>query len=237
MERKFISTLLLGILLLFQSCQVQISNDRRILITGNIVDSSNNPLSNISVRCGTKGEILGETVSDANGHFQFTSLESDSYYSLDIMVNLQSNAYDWGSNYNTELIENTAYSAKHYYVDLNDFRDREKSSYNLRRIELKEPAELLFLLNNIPGDNNTLSFILEYEKTICEIDLNSIDHETCLVIEDTNRQLDENSSNTQFNLKSQLGTTVIFKYILNNDPEQTISIPLTNSENTYVFEY
>lgn len=226
--------LLLGILLLFQSCEVQVTNDRRILITGNIIDSSNNPLSNISVLCGTKGEILGQTYSDDNGNFRFTSLESDSYYPLDIMVNLKSTRYDWGGGYSEDQIENTDYSAKHYF---NNFPERTNSSYNLGRIELKEPAQFLLFLNNIPGDNNTLRFTLEYETTICNIDLNRNDPETCVVMEESNRQLDENSSNIQINLESQLGTTVDFKYILNDEPEQTISIPLSNSENTYVFEY
>ncbi|MDC8000876.1 carboxypeptidase-like regulatory domain-containing protein [Aequorivita todarodis] len=238
MKRKnLILFLLFATILLFQSCEVQILDDSRILVKGNLVDSNNNPLPNIAVRCQSYGEILGETRSDANGQFQFTSLESENNYPLNIMINLKSSGYDYyvgGYNY-YELTENPDYSAKKYF---NDAYNRSNSStYNLGQIQLNEAAHLTILFTNIPGDNNRVAYKLEFQSAVCAIDLNSNNTEDCLIADDYYNQLDINSTNFQTNLDSQLGTTVLLKYILNEQPEQTISIPLTNLENTYVFEY
>lgn len=210
-------------------------DDRRILVKGNIVDSENNAVPNISIRCQVYGEILGETISDANGQFQFTSLEAESEYSLNISVNMKPNDYYYyEGGYNLNLIENSNYTAKQYS---NNLRNRSASTYNLGQIQLNKAANLNILFNNVPGDNNRVAYKLEYQSAICEIDLNANNTENCLIHENYYQQLDINSTNFQTMIDSQLGTTVILKYILNSQPEQTISIPLTNTENTYVFEY
>lgn len=235
MKKIYMSQLLLlGVFLLFQSCQVQIMDNRRILISGTIVDNDNNPIPNISVRSQTHGEILGETVSDANGQFQYTSLESETNYPFDIMVNLKTYSSGWYGDNNSWLLENSNYSAKNYY---NYSRNRNQSHYSLGAIQLSAPAQFSLFLNNIRGDNNTVSFKLEYETAICKIDLNIGDLENCYFEDESYRRLDQNTENFEINLESRLGTTLLFKYKLNNDPEQTISIPLTNPENSYVFEY
>lgn len=234
MKRKYLfQSLFLGILLLLQSCDPQIMDDRRILVKGNIVDSANNPIPNISVRCQSYGTILGQAVSDANGQFQFTSLEVESYNGLNIMVNMISSSYYYEGGYGYDLIENPTYSAKQYFSNV---QNRAATTYNLGKIQLNEAATLAILFNNIPGDSNTVAYKIEYESAICQIDLNN-DSEDCYFDNDYYQQLDINTSNFQTNLNSQLGTAVILKYILNNEPEQSISIPLTNLENTYVFEY
>lgn len=223
------------------SCEPEIMDDRRILVKGNIVDSENNPIPNISVRTQSYSRILGQAVTDANGNFKFTSLEVEDYNSLNIMVNIKAgNYYEDGGyiyyegGYNYDLTENPDYSAKQYF---NNFQNRPAATYNLEKIQLNEAARLAVLFTNIPGDNNTVAYKLEYDSAICLIDLNINDSEECHFDDDFYQQLDINSTNFQINLNSQLGTTVLFKYILNNEPEQTISIPLANLENTYVFEY
>ncbi len=235
MKRKYtVQLLLLGILLFFQSCDIDIQNNHRILVKGNIVDSANNPIPNISVRCETYGSTLGETVSDANGAFQFTSLEAENDYPLDIVVNMQSYGYTSGGGYSYGYLENTNYSAKHYY---NNSRIRRNSSYDLGQIELSEIALLTIFFNNVRGDNNIVAYKFEYESAICQIDLGSNNSENCQFSDDYYNQLDPNSPNLQTDLYGKIGTTVFLKYILNNQPERTISIPLINPETTYVFEY
>jgi hypothetical protein len=236
MNRKhLIQFLLLGVLFLLQSCDPQIMDDRRILVKGNIVDSENNPVANIAVRCQTYGLVLGEARSDANGQFQFTSLDAESYNGLNIMVNMKSNDYYYEDGHSYDLTENPAYSAKQYF---DNFTNRPAKTYNLGQIKLNDAAQLTVFFNNIPGDNNNVAYKMEYDSAICQIDLNVPNSEDCNYEEyNYYQQLDINTANFQTNIKSQLGSTVIFKYILNNEPEQTISIPLTNTENTYVFEY
>lgn len=238
MKKTYLLPLLLfGVILLLQSCDPQIKDDSRILIKGSLVDSNNNPLPNISVRCQSSYIILGESYSDANGQFEFTSLETETNNSLNIMVNLKTDGYDFyvgGYNY-YEMTENPDYSAKKYF---NNAINRKTSiTYNLGQIQLNEAAHLELLFTNIPGDNNRVAYKLEFQSAVCAIDLNLNNPEDCLVNEDYYNQLDINSTNFQINLDSQLGTSVLLKYILNDEPEQIITIPLTNLENTYVFEY
>lgn len=234
MKRLYLlQILLIWILLLFQSCDVQVMDDHRILIKGRIVDSENNPLQNISVRTKTYGAILGESLSDANGEFQFTSLESKDYNPTNIAVNIKPNKY-YSGDYDLDLIENPVYTAKQYF---NDLFNRKAVTYNLGQIQLNEAASLKVFFNNIPGDNNRVAYKFEYQSAICEIDLNDSTSENCLFDFEYYQQLDINSNDFESIFYSQLGTTVLLKYILNNEPEQTISIPLTNLENTYVFEY
>ncbi|AFL81942.1 hypothetical protein Aeqsu_2485 [Aequorivita sublithincola DSM 14238] len=240
MKRKYFFTFLfLSFILTLQSfqCEPEIKDDSRILIKGSLVDSNNNPLPNISVRCQSSYIILGESYSDANGQFQFTSLETETNNPLNIMVNLKTDGYNYyGGGYNNyELTENPNYSAKKYF---NDAINRKTSTtYNLGQIKLNEAAHLNLLFTNVPGDNNRVAYKLEFQSAVCAIDLNVNNPEDCLIDEEYYNQLDINSTSFQTNLDSQLGTSVLLKYILNDEPEQTITIPLTNLENTYVFEY
>lgn len=236
MKRKCLfPILLLNALLLLQSCDPQIMDDRRILVKGTILDTSNNPVPNINVRCQTYGLILGEAKSDANGKFQFTSLDAETYESFNILVNMKKDSYYYGETYYFESTENPAYSAKQYISTSNN---RPAKTYDLGSIQLNDVAQLTVLFNNIPGDNNSVAYKFEYDSAVCQIDLEVPNSEDCN-FEDSNyyQQLDINTANFQTNLNSQLGSTVIFKYILNNEPEQTIYIPLSNTENTYVFEF
>ncbi|WP_026449782.1 carboxypeptidase-like regulatory domain-containing protein [Aequorivita capsosiphonis] len=226
--------LLLGILLLFQSCDIRVMDDHRILIKGSVVDGENNPIPNIPIRSHAYSEIFGETLTDANGNFEFTSLEAENYYRLEIGVNIKTNIYYYDGGYSYDLTENPDYSGKQYFKDS---RDRNASTYNLGKIQLNKAARLTILFNNTPGDNNAVAYKIEYQSAICEIDLNHNNPEDCFVNDDYYQQLDINTSNFQNTFNSQLGSTVLLKYILNNEPEQTIAIPLTNTDNTYVFEF
>lgn len=236
MKIKYISRLMLimGVLLLFQSCEIRVMDDHRILIKGSVVDGENNPIPNIPIRSHAYSEIFGETLTDANGKFEFTSLEAENYYRLEIGVNIKSNIYYYDGGYSYDLTENPDYSGKQYF---NDTRSRNATTYNLGEIQLNKAARLTILFNNIPGDNNAVAYKVEYQSAICEIDLIRNDPENCLVNDDYYQQLDINTPNFQTTFNSQLGSNVLVKYILNNEPEQTISIPLTNTDNTYVFEF
>lgn len=244
MKRKYFGQILIiSALLLFQSCHIQIENNRRITISGTVVDSQGSPISNISIRSEVFGEVIGASVSDENGKFEFVSLEAQSSKGLDILVNVKPSSYEYDNyyygfdnDYGTGLPENDEYSGKRYF---NPSSNREESSYNLGRIQLNEIATLSLFLNNLPGDENVVSYYLEYTNDVCKIDVNlESSPDECVITQgDYITVLDPESQNTQVNLQSQLGTSVFFKYQLNNQPEQTISIPLTNSENSYVFEY
>ncbi len=227
--------LFFGLALLFQACDPQIMDDRRILVKGTILDTNNNPIQNIQVSCQTYGLVLGSAKSDANGKFEFTSLDTESYNGLNILVNMKEGVYYFDEPYNFEVPENHLYSAKQYYT--ND-TGRTAKVYDMGAIKLNDAAQLTVFFNNIPGDNNSVAYKFEYDSALCKIDLDVPNSEDC-AFEDYNyyQQIDINTANFQTNINSQLGTTVLFKYILNNEPEQTISIPLNAIESTYVFEY
>lgn len=225
--------LLVGVWL--QSCDPQIMDDRRILVKGSILDAQNNPVPNIKVRCQTYALVLGEAVSDANGQFQFTSLDAESYNGLNIMVNMKSGSYYYDDDFYYDAIDNPAYSAKHYYTTETN---RPAQTYDLGTVKLNDAAQLTVFFNNLPGDNNSVTYKFEYDGSICKTDLTSPESENCDLDDNDYYQLiDSSTENFQVDINSQLGTTVLLKYAFNNEPEQTISIPLINTENTYVFEY
>lgn len=244
MRRRYLShCLLFSALLFFHSCHIQIENDRRIAISGTVVDNEGSPLPNITIRSEVLGEVIGSSVSDENGNFDFVSLEAQGNFGLDILVNVKPSSYgyddyyfDLGYDYNTGLPENSQYSGKRFY---NPFTSRDRSNYDLGRIQLNEIATLNLFLNNLSGDDNVVAYYLEYTNDVCLIDINEENTpDECMIFQGEYVViLDPMSQNTQIELQSQLGTTVFLKYQLNGAPEQTISIPLTKTENTYVFEY
>lgn len=232
----------LGALFLFQSCHIQIENNRRIVVKGSVADAAGNPIENISIFTKRYGETLGASISDANGNFQFVSLEAEGSGGLSIMVNLKPSNYGYddyyynsNQGYNSEQLQNADFSGTIYF---NDDINRTRSIYDLGQIQLNKIAALKLILKNSPGDANTISYSLEYAAPICQIDVNAPNgQEECQIIDDYYPVLDPTSENVEINLESQLGTNVLFKYQLNNQPEQTVSIPLTNPQNSYVFEY
>lgn len=227
MGKHILKFLLLSILLSLTSClgdDVDIENNRRLLVKGKVIDPTGNPLPNISIITSANDDPLGQTRSDGSGNFSLISLD-EQFDPLDILINVD-NFYS--------IPINEEYSTRSYFSEAHTNR----LLYNLGTIVLSKRATLNFTFNNIPGDENTLTYTIKYTPANCELPLNVFDPpENC----DLNASFEGNfnsiSENKTIHVESILETNVILEYSINFEPTQTIEIPLTNLETNYVFEY
>lgn len=59
--------------LLLQGCY-DIDDNRRVLVTGNLVDENGTPITGVNVESRGGGTVLGFSTSDETGDFSFTSI-------------------------------------------------------------------------------------------------------------------------------------------------------------------
>ena len=227
LKKQIFKILLLITLVFFTGClgdDVDIENNRRILVTGKVMDSLGIPLPNISIVTSANNDALGQTYSDAAGNFSLISLD-EQFDPLDIFINVD-------NFYNTTIT--------------NDFTNRSYLSgehtnrllYDLGTIILGKRAILNLSFNNIPGDENTLIYEIKFTPANCELPLNTLNPpQNCDLVASIEGDFNSISENRTIYVESVLGTHVILEYSLNFEPIQTIEIPLTNPESNYVFEY
>lgn len=226
------NNLLLKSLFLFLVCtlsgclgdDVDIESDRRILVKGRVIDSMGNPLPDISIVTSAHGDALGQSHTDASGNFRLISLD-EQFDPLDIYINVDN---FFNSTINSEYSNRSYLSAVH----------NKRLLYDLGDIILGKRVKLNFIFNNIPGDENTLDYTIEYTPANCEIPLTVVNPpENCDLGASYEGNLSQISENRTLNIESLMGTNVILTYSLNFEPTQTIEIPLINLETNYVFEY
>jgi hypothetical protein len=163
---------LLFSLVLLVSCvdhSVSVIGDKRMQISGNILDTENAPLENINVIAsgsesiilnGRLEEILGEGFTHVAGEFSFVSLDTDnSFYGVSINhPNYQ--------NYREEFITI-------HYLDSIGSRG---NSFELTNIQLPKIQEFQVKLNNNSARNDTfflnfLILLLKYIENFAKIHL------------------------------------------------------------------
>ncbi len=227
MKQNLIKLLLLTILVSLTGClgdDVDIENNRRLLIKGKITDTQGNALPNISVITSSFGDALGETKTDAVGNFRLVSLD-EQFDPLDIFINVN-------DFYNPNINED--YGSRRYLSP----EHTNRVLYELGTIVLGKIASLNISLNNIAGDENTLSYEVKFTPSVCELPLNVLNPpDNCNLAESSSGNLTSSSENQIVPIYSVQGSNVIFEYSLNGGSLQTIEIPLTNEDNNYVFEY
>ncbi|MDN3723830.1 carboxypeptidase-like regulatory domain-containing protein [Aequorivita sp. SDUM287046] len=226
MKFKFSSVLLISLaLLLFQSCEkLEITNNERLLVKGKIVDQNGNALANIPIKTEAVNRILAKTTTDTNGNFAFTSLNANTD-PLHVLVNI-------AANFELEN-ENPDYASKVFSSE----GGNEQLLLDLGTITLSNLGSFSMLLKNLHGDNNTVEYTLSYTSKVCRLPLEFNNNDACEFDQSTEGFLDATSQNRTLGEESVIGTVAIFEYRLNNEPTQTIEIPVTNPPVNYVFEY
>ncbi|UBZ08185.1 carboxypeptidase-like regulatory domain-containing protein [Salegentibacter mishustinae] len=152
---------LLFSLVLLVSCfdhSVSVVGDKRMQVSGNILDTQNTPLGNINViASGSEStiinawpeEILGEGFTNASGEFSFVSLDTDnSFYGVSIN---HPNHQDYREEFSTI-----------HYLDSIGSRG---NSFELTNIQLPKILEFQVKLNNTSARNDTLFFEFSYSST------------------------------------------------------------------------
>ncbi len=227
MKQNFLNVILFLTVLTTVGClgdDVDIENNRRLLIKGKVTDTQGNALPNIPVITSAFGDALGQTTTDANGNFRLISLD-EQFDPLDIFINVD-------NFYNQQV--NQDYSSRAYFSQ----QHVNRVLYDMGSIALGKMAELKLTLNNNGGDQNTVSYEVLYTPSACELPLNVYDPPTdCYLSDMKTGSLMPSSENQIISIYSIQGENVVFNYSLNSGDTQTIEIPLTNASNTYVFEY
>ncbi len=227
MKQNFLKILLLLTVLTAAGClgdDVDIESNRRLLVKGKVTDAQGNALPNIIVVTSAFGDPLGQTATDVEGNFRLVSLD-EQFDPLDILINVD-------DYYNQQI--NFTYSSRAYYSS----EHTNRVLYEMGTIVLEKRAILDLNLTNITGDQNTVTYEIQFTPSNCELPLNVVNPPNdCNLSGSFTGALSPSSENQVIPIYSIQGSNVIFEYSLNAGPTQTIQIPLTNEANTYVFEY
>ncbi len=145
--------------LLLQSCY-DIDDNRRVLVTGNLVDNNGAPISGITVESRGSSTVLGFNTSDENGDFSFTSLES--------------NAGDFSIYIHPESERDTLYTSLIYTNEENisessiEDNKRGQKAYDLGNVTLPKFAFLEIAVNRTSKTQDTLNYTLTISDAYCQ---------------------------------------------------------------------
>lgn len=202
---------------------LDIQNNRRLLVKGKVTDGQGNGLSDIRIATSGHGDLLAETRTDAQGNFNMVSLD-ERVDPLDIFINVKKH-YDHQTN---------EYSSLSYLSEQRVSR----VLYDMGTVILEKKAQLNFTFSNVASERNTVSYEIFYTPSDCRLPLNVSSPPTdCILSETISGIYSQTSSNELFQIYSLKDHDVMFRYSLNGGPLQTVNIPLPNELNSYVFEY
>lgn len=153
--------LLLLSFIVFTGCfnhSVSVVGDKRMLVSGNILNAENTPIENISVIASgseydrlsaSPEEMLGESSTNLSGEFSFVSLDTDnSFYGLSI-------------NHSNHQAYREEFSTIHFLDSIGS----RGNSFELVNIQLPKIQEFQVKLNNTSARNDTLFFEFSYSST------------------------------------------------------------------------
>ncbi|WP_121667171.1 carboxypeptidase-like regulatory domain-containing protein [Mesonia aquimarina] len=233
MKLKFLSVFLCLIFFSFYSCEeINIESDKRVTVSGRLIDSQGKPISNIPINTEVESYRLGEGITDENGNFLFTSLQSESN---DFLIYI--NKENIGPS--TFSLDKANYSA----ATILNFQEDDilnVDQYTLGTIILPEKALLDFTIQKTSAEDLELTWSLSLFMANCQYSYKNnivkIEGSCPQGFEKGNILSNENPnfSQTFTTLKNK---TVMFTYSLGNSASQSINIPITDQLNTYVFEY
>ena len=226
MKQNFLKLLLVLTVCSMTGClsdDLDIQNNRRLLVKGKVIDGQGNGLPDIRVATVANKDLLAETRTDSSGNFRMVSLDEE-FDPLDIFINVDE-YYDQYSN---------EYSSRSYIAP----QRVNRVLYDLGTIVLEKKAELHFTFRNASPEPNTLSYEIFYTPSDCRLPLNSTSPpEDCTGSEKISGIHTASSTNNFFQLFSIRNSVVLVRYSLNGGPLQTLEIPLTDERNSYVLEY
>lgn len=228
------STILLAFITAFllQACY-DIDDNRRILVSGRIVDDIGNALGQIPVETRGNGNLLGTSVSDDQGNFSFTSLES--------------NARDFTILLNPESAGDTLYTSIIYRNNPQASSDepieavREQNLYDLGTVQLRQFAFLGLEIRRSTNASDTLYFNLQTTETFCEqfYTNDQLDSERANCFEQSIKSGDllPEEQRLRASVRSVKRDTAVFRYRLNDQELQEVKIPINQYNTSYVFEF
>lgn len=218
-------TLLICILFLVTSCEIQYDGETKIVVTGKLIDQNENPLSKKDIEVTINGgealfspssDLISYGKSDQNGNFTLVFPAPKSENSISISIN---NIINQPSEFQTKEIIAQKINFENYKLDLNKITLYKNESITTLKV----------ILNNTSKSKQLIDIKIEGKQPNSYINLNPIQNDPFYYLE-TNYQV----------IKNQ---TIILKYTVvdhSNTATPTtnsVSIPIVNDAVTYTITY
>ena len=212
-----------------------IENNRRVAVMGSLVNDTGDPIKGILIQSSGNDNVLGHATSDESGMFSFTSLESNAGdFSIDINPNYSRDTLylpiSYINGYRSTLVALDAYNG-----------NRSQNSYDLGTIQLRRPAYLDLMIKRTSTANDTLHWTVTLPENFCEnyflksnIDTTRTRCFASFTQSGTLKPGDEDQNPGFGTIKN---AAAIFEYTINSGAHQRISIPISQYNTSYVFEF
>jgi hypothetical protein len=217
-------TLLICLLFLVTSCDIQYDGETKIVVTGNIIDENNAPLPNQDIEIAISGsenffvsntDLICYGKSNDNGKFILIFPATIDNHRISISINDKINKVN-------------ALQSKTFLVRKNNFENYKLDLEIITLYKNESITTLKLILNGTSPSKQIKDIKIEGKQPKNEIDLNPLPNDSQFV-------------NTNFTIiKNQ---TIVLKYTIidysNNGATtvQSISIPIANDALTYTITY
>jgi hypothetical protein len=217
-------TLIICILFLVTSCEIQYDGETKIAVTGRIIDQNGNPIPNKNVDITiysddmyTPSDLISFGKSDQNGNFTLIFPAPKVDYKFSISIN--------------NLINQTSeFQAKEIIAKKNNFKNYKLDLNNITLYKTESITTLKLILNKTSTNKQLKDIKIEGVQTSNYIDLNPNPEQTNPDYLDTNYNV----------IKNQ---TIVLKYTVIDHSNavtptiNSISIPINNDAVTYTITY
>lgn len=225
----------IGLILLW-SCE-RVQDNKRMLFVGNIKDDIGNPITGAQVSATlfdseafeNPQNIIGQNKTDKNGDFQVVSLVPYNSTS-NLLIN---------SNFDSKESIEPLYT-RLAFVFFNGVFD-ESLEVNLNNLVLPRLSDLEINIRKTSSTTAVLDWSLDFQRDMCTLEIRSQeDFENISFCSDFIRTSNQNNATepeVDKSFTSLRNSTAIFTYSINNEPDQTIEIPLNEANNVFEFTY
>ncbi|WP_131474392.1 hypothetical protein [Neotamlana nanhaiensis] len=229
-----IAVIVFTILLL--GCQYRFLDDTRLLVKGDVENHEGNPIPDAEIKVYTqRGSgyflypapsyekfCLGSDFSDTNGDFSVISL------------------YDQDEDFAIEIYKNDQYTSYYYTNNTEDYIP-DDFTINLGTVTLHPKATFNFKIERTSGLGNELHYAFEYTSDYClevydKAVLNN-QQSQCYKNEIFSRVLNDDYPNESSGVNTLLGSSIVFIYSINGQPEEQQIIAVNSVNQEFNFTY
>jgi len=221
------SLVLFGILLLLQSCifgdDINIEDNDRIFVSGNVTDDSGVPISNLLVRSLADDFTLGESVTDDSGLFEFTSLNSNKVFKV---------AFNTVNGF--DAINNNLSTVTYQFVQV------QNNTVRIRDVVLRSPATLNFSIIKTNPNSERLSWRLILKSLNCNLRFGGDSNEqmtTCNQVDEDSGSQSSADENFEQTYTTVLSSEAELLYMIDDNPIQSIIFTINTENFDYTFQY
>ncbi|MEP5255871.1 MAG: hypothetical protein ABJQ39_12485 [Winogradskyella arenosi] len=231
MTLKLKGLMALSVLFLLCSCEVQLEDNMRIVVKGQVQDQYQAAIPEAKITVQTRrgnysgsqsSYVLGEGYSTADGQFSVISF------------------YDGDEDFAIEVSAGDDYSSYVYKQNTVNFTPSDYT-FNLETVALKAMADFNLKVLRTSGEGNTLTYSLTYTEGFClefyEGEQPNPYDNTCYPQRMVSQQLNDNGPDIEKTYRVPIGEPVVFTYSINDEPEITEIITVNTASYDFSFSY